>query len=205
MKKYEIRFLANMIILAILLAACGANVPVENTPNGNAPLENAQTDTDSGETVPAKINIAPDFTLPDKNGNLVNLRDLLKTNEYVVVVFYFGFSCPPCLQQLREIDSDLTMYEEIGAQVVAIAVQNEKGAELSDRTVQAHFPILADNDHAVAEAYGVLDGRLSMPSVFIIDQDQKVTWGRISVIPSGCGKYRIPSLTILEKLNNSKG
>lgn len=210
MKNYRISFLAYTIILTILLAACSGAVSVENSvdnnvPNENASAKNKQIDNESGDTIPAEIETAPDFTLPDKNWELVSLEDLLQTNNHVVVVFYFAFSCPPCMEQLREIENDLTKYEEIGAKVVAIAVQGEKEAEMSDRTVQAHFPILADKDHAVAEAYGVFDGGLSMPSVFIINQEHEVIWGRISVIPSGCGKDRIPSQSILEKINDAKG
>jgi hypothetical protein len=64
---------------------------------------------------------------------------------------------------------------------------------------RAQFPILADSDHVVAEAYEVFDGELSNPSVFIINKDRQIVWKEISVIEGG-GTERVPSQTILEHL-----
>ncbi len=149
---------------------------------------------------PAEEIVAADFTLPDKDGNMVNLADELKENKQVVLVFYFGYLCAPCMAQLREIESDRAKYDAKGAQVIAIAVQRERGAEASARASQAQFPILADSDHAVAEAYGVEDDGWSTPSVFVINQDRQIVWKEITHITSGCGTERIASQTILENL-----
>lgn len=52
--------------------------------------------------------------------------------------------------------------------------------------VSAGFPILADVDHQVAEAYGVFnrfgDG-LAAPSVWIIDEDGRIVWRHIGTHP----------------------
>ncbi len=165
-----------LILIAALLAAC------------------------SGNDAPA-AEMAPDFTLPDSNGNMVNLADELQENEQVVLVFYFGYLCPPCMAQLREIENDRAKYEEKGAQVIAIAVQRVGGAEASAKTSGAQFPIFSDSDHAVAEAYGVEDDGWSTPSVFVINQDRHIVWKQITHIPSGCGEERVPSQTILENLS----
>jgi len=115
--------------------------------------------------------IAPDFTLPDSNGNMVNLAEELQENEQVGLVFYYSVSCGPCMEQLREIEKDRVKYEEVGVQVIAIAVQTDRRAAQSAQLSRAQFPILADSDHVVAEAYEVFDGDLSNPSVFIINKD----------------------------------
>ena len=182
---------AILILFATLMAACNGNV------------------------APA-TEIAADFTLHDNNGDTVNLADELQENEQVVLVFYYTYLCPPCMAQLREIENDRAKYEEMGAQVIAIAVQDDRGAEASTRTSQAQFPILADSDHAVAEAYGVYDllpedDGLSTPSVFVINQDFQIVWKHIasSIFDEGeepsypsCGGERVPSQTILENLIN---
>ena len=146
--------------------------------------------------------IVPEFSLPDSYGNEVSLADTLQENEQVVIVFYYGSDCTPCMAQLSEIENDRARYEEKGAQVIAIAVQGERGAERSAKVSDAQFPILADSDHAVAEAYGVdEDDGSSTPSVFIVNKDRQIIWKEISHIEgSGCGKDRIPSQTILENL-----
>ena len=162
--------------------------------------------------VPAEV--APDFTLPDGNGNMVHLADELQNNEQVVLVFYYGYVCPPCMQQLADIQNDYAKYEEKGAQVIAVAVQSSGSAEFSTEVSGAQFPILADSDHVVAEAFGVFDllpedEGLSTPSVFVIDKDSQIVWKHIatSIFEEGeepsspsCGDERIPSETILENM-----
>lgn len=177
-----------MILLAAFLAAC------------------------SGSDVPA-AEIAADFTLPDSNGNMVSLAEALEEHEQVVLVFYYGYHCSVCMNQLKEIENDSAKYEDKSAQVFAIAVQNLAGADRSARLTSAQFPILADPDHIVADAYGVYDilpedDGESTPSVFVINQDREIVWKHIntSIFEEGdvpyptCGAERIPSQTILEKL-----
>jgi peroxiredoxin len=78
-------------------------------------------------------------------------------------------------------------------------VQPQDEAALSVEKTQAQFPILADSDHAVAEAYGVdnlfSDSRAAA-SVFIISQDGRIIWDNIAAAQS----ERVPSQTILENL-----
>ncbi|MCK4978429.1 MAG: peroxiredoxin family protein, partial [Anaerolineales bacterium] len=152
--------------------------------------------------------------LLDSNGNMVNLAEELQENEQVVLVFYYTHVCTPCMEQLRGIENDRAKYEEMGAQVIAIAVQSDISAKTSVQTSRAQFPILADSDHAVAEAYGVYDilpedDGLSTPSVFIINKDGHIVWKHTasSIYEEGeeqhsptCGEERIPSQTILENL-----
>ncbi len=155
------------------------------------------------------LETAADFTLPDADGNMVSLADELQENEQVVLVFYYGKDCTPCMAQLSEIENDRAKYEDKNAQVIAIAVQNEELAGISAKVSGAQFPILA-GDKAVAEAYGVfeslssgfdVDFGLTTPSVFIINKDRQIIWSEISYIEGeGCGTERVPSQTILENL-----
>ena len=66
-------------LIVSFLVACGGNAP---------PAEPTITDirTASG---PRVGDVAPDFTLPDKDGNMVRLADELKDNSSVVLVFYY--------------------------------------------------------------------------------------------------------------------
>ena len=211
MKKEKIIWLALVIVLSLLMAACSGTIPTPQTAEPEiaesvvteqpAAAEEEAVPTDS-EARKSTLNMATDFTLPDNNGNMVNLTDELQEYEQVVLVFYYGSGCKPCMAQLSEIENDRARYEEKGAQVIAIAVQGERGAERSAKVSDAQFPILADSDHAVAEAYGVdEDDGSSTPSVFIVNKDRQIIWKEISHIEgSGCGKDRIPSQTILENL-----
>lgn len=187
-------FVGLVLVLSILMTACMGNV----------------------STAPE---IAADFTLPDGNGHLVNLTDELRENEQVVLVFYYTYMCSLCMDQLREIEQDRAKYETMGVHVIAIAVQSEGQAKMSAEVSWAQFPILADKDHTVAEAYGVFDllpedDGLSTPSVFVINQDRQIVWKHIasSLYEEGeepssptCGEDRVPSQTILDNLIDVKG
>ncbi len=188
MKKRKVILTAFLILVSALLVAC------------------------SGDAAPT-AEIAADFSLPDSEGNMVNLADELAENEQVVLVFYYGWSCAPCMNQLREIAADYAKYEEKGAKVMAVAVQNLNLATASKGVSKVPFPVLADTDHLVSEAFGVYDtlpedfGKAT-PSVFVINQDREITWKHVneSVYEEGeevkptCGKERVPSETILENL-----
>jgi hypothetical protein len=45
-----------------------------------------------GNAAPASTDVAPDFTLPDGNGNKVHLADELNNNQMVVLVFYHSYT-----------------------------------------------------------------------------------------------------------------
>ena len=81
------------------------------------------------------------------------------------------------------LENDRAAYEAKGAQLIALAVQSQEGAAYTAQVTKAQYPILADAQHTVAEQYGVFDlpdcrlgQRLTLPSVFIIDQNGKIVW-----------------------------
>jgi peroxiredoxin len=95
---------------------------------------------------------------------------------------------------------DHTKYEEVGAQIIALAVQPQNEALLTVDETNAQFPILADSEHTVASEYGVyhlfFDSEAA-PSVFIINQDGRIVWDDIA---DAITFDRVPSQTILENL-----
>ena len=66
-------------LLVSLLVACGGNAPT---------AEPTMTDKRTPSS-PRAGDVAPDFTLPDKDGNMVRLADELKDHSSVVLVFYY--------------------------------------------------------------------------------------------------------------------
>ncbi len=64
-------------------------------------------------------------------------------------------------------------------EIIAMAVQNTANAKKMVDVTGAAFPILADPDHAVADAYSVfnlLDDNVAAPAVFIINPAGHITW-----------------------------
>lgn len=65
---------------------------------------------------------------------------------------------------------------------MALAVQDELGAQTSVQQTGATYPILADPDHQVADAYGVynlLGDRVATPAVFVINPQGRIVWSYI--------------------------
>ena len=98
--------------------------------------------------------VAPDFTLPDQDGNKVSLGLRGRT---VVLVFYPADFSPVCTDQMNVYQEVLPQIEEQGATLVGISVDGPSPARLSGSTSAFSMPLLADfhPKGEVAKAYGV--------------------------------------------------
>ena len=129
---------------------------------------------------------APEFTLPGTDSTDTGRRDY-SLREYrgqvVVLVFYPGDSTAVCTRQLSSYNEDIDSFTEAGAQVVAISPQSVASHdEFSCKQGGFAFPLLADTDKAVGEAYGIL-GPLGFyrRSAFVIDADGIVRYAHKAV------------------------
>lgn len=113
---------------------------------------------------------APSFTLPSTGGGEASLSDY--AGKPLVLVFYPGDDTPVCTKQLNSYNDDLSQFEALDAQVVAISAQSVESHEKFALKHGFRFPLLADTDKVVAAAYGTL-GPLGFPrrSVFIVDRE----------------------------------
>jgi peroxiredoxin len=81
-----------------------------------------------------------------------------------------------------ELQSYYSQFKARGAEIVALAYQDLARAQQMRDLVQASYPILADAQHAVADAYGVFDllgDGVATPAVFVIDRAGHVTWSYV--------------------------
>jgi peroxiredoxin Q/BCP len=97
--------------------------------------------------------LAPDFELPDQHGQLVRLADL--RGQTVVLYFYPKADTPGCTTQACGVRDHRTDYERAGAVILGVSPDPVKRIARFDEKYGLGFPLLADEDHAVAEAYGV--------------------------------------------------
>jgi len=118
---------------------------------------------------------APSFTLSSASGEQVSLAEF--AGRPVVLVFYPGDDTPVCTRQLNTYNDDLSQFEALNAQVLAISAQSVESHQKFSTKHGFRFPLLADTDKAVAGAYGTL-GPLGFPrrSVFIIDGEGVVRY-----------------------------
>jgi peroxiredoxin Q/BCP len=120
---------------------------------------------------------APDFTLPDQDGQQVTLSDL--RGNTVVLYFYPKADTPGCTTQACGIRDRAADYEAAGAVVLGVSPDPVKAVKKFHAGQSLNFTLLADEDHSVAELYGTwveksMYGKKYMGvqrSTFIIGED----------------------------------
>jgi len=134
---------------------------------------------------------APQFTLTDAKGKKVALRDLKGKN--VIVYFYPKDDTPGCTIQACDFRDSLPRFEGIEALVLGISPDPVEAHAGFRAKFGLNFPLLADEDHTVSEAYGVWKERMSYGrrimgierSTFLIDADGNVAEVWRKVRPEG--------------------
>jgi len=129
---------------------------------------------------------APDFTLAGSDNTEEGRRDYSLADyrgQVVVLVFYPGDNTPVCTRQLNSYTEDIDSFTEAGAQVLAVSPQSVASHDdFACKQGGFAFPLLADTDKAVGEAYGIL-GPLGFyrRSAFVIDADGVVRYAHRAV------------------------
>lgn len=95
---------------------------------------------------------APDFTLPDQDGNELTLSGL--QGQAVVLYFYPRADTPGCTTQACGVRDRRTDYEAAGARVLGVSPDPVEDVRKFAGKYDLDFTLLADADHAVADAYG---------------------------------------------------
>ena len=123
---------------------------------------------------------APDFTLPGTGGRSYGLAEF--RGRPVVLVFYPGDNTPVCTKQLNAYTDDFSQFEDVGAEVLAISPQGVDSHEAFSAKHGFKFPLLADTDKKVADAYGIL-GPLGFyrRSVFVVDADGRIRYAHRAI------------------------
>jgi len=123
---------------------------------------------------------APDFTLPDQDGEEVSLSSLL--GETIVLYFYPRADTPGCTTQACGVRDRGAEYKAANARVIGVSPDPVEAVAKFAGKFDLDFTLLADADHAVADAYGAwveksMYGKKYMGvqrATFIIGPDGKV-------------------------------
>jgi peroxiredoxin Q/BCP len=95
---------------------------------------------------------APAFTLKDQHSTTHRLADY--AGRHVVVYFYPKDDTPGCTKEACAFQDALPDFSGVDAAVLGVSVLDEKSKAKFATKHDLTFPLLADVDHAVAEAYG---------------------------------------------------
>jgi peroxiredoxin Q/BCP len=123
---------------------------------------------------------APDFTLPDADGNPVSLSGL--RGQRVIVYFYPAAMTPGCTKEACDFSESMPDLNGVGLTVLGISPDAPaKLAKFRDKEGIA-FPLLSDPDRAVLAAYGAYGEKMNygkktmgvIRSTFVVGADGKV-------------------------------
>lgn len=113
---------------------------------------------------------APDFQLPGTGGRTYSLSDF--EGKGVILAFYPGDFTPVCTRQFCSYRDDSDRIEALGVELLGISPQSVDSHERFIAEQSLTVPLLADEDKAVARAYGVLGPKdFVRRSTFAIDGD----------------------------------
>jgi len=118
---------------------------------------------------------APDFDLPDQNGERVRLSELLRSGP-VVLFFYPAANTPTCTKEACTFRDLASEYAEAGVHRVGISTDSvEKQSGFAEK-FGFDYPLLADVGGEVAKAYGVRRGLIGIAKrvTFVIDGSMRI-------------------------------
>jgi peroxiredoxin Q/BCP len=142
--------------------------------------------------MPAVGKTAPNFSLPSSTGKTISLADY-KGKQTVVLYFYPKADTPGCTKEACGFRDALADYDRANVAVLGISPDPVKAVEKFGNKFTLNFPLLADEDHAVTEKYGVwveksMYGRKYWGAArvtFVIGKDGKVLHVFEKVKPEG--------------------
>jgi peroxiredoxin Q/BCP len=134
---------------------------------------------------------APEFTLPDADGNTVSLSEF--RGRKVIVYFYPAAMTPGCTTQACDFRDSLGSLAAAGYAVVGISPDApDKLAKFRDRD-SVTFPLLSDPSHETLEAYGAWGEKTMygktvtgvIRSTFVVGEDGRIEIAQYSVKATG--------------------
>lgn len=134
---------------------------------------------------------APEFTLPDSEGNEFSLSDF--RGKYVIVYFYPAAGTPGCTKQACDFRDNLAELNDAGYQILGISP--DKPAKLAEfvESEGLTFPLLSDPDKSVLAEWGAFGEKKNygkivkgvIRSTFVVDPDGNIAKARYNVRATG--------------------
>lgn len=152
---------------------------------------------------------APEWTLADANGKRVSLKDY--RGKPVVVLFYLGYGCVHCLEQLNAFGPATKDFAEAGISLVAISTDTAEGLKKTFAKSKSEdgfpFPLLSDEPLAAFKSFRAFDDFENMPlhGTFLIDGQGLVRWQDISFEPFTDTKFLLAESKRLLGLTSKSG
>src|ERR1700692_2604699 len=139
----------------------------------------------AGDKAPAVGAAAPDFTLNSQENKRVSLHDF--KGKWVVLYFYPKDFTSGCTVEAHNFQRDLAQYEQKGAVIVGVSMQDEDSHQKFCTKEGLSFRLLADTKSEVSSQYdsvmNMVVAKLSSRHTFLIDPQGKVAKVWLDVKP----------------------
>jgi len=131
----------------------------------------------------AKVDVgdpAPDFALPGTGEKTYRLSDY--RGRKVVLAFYPGDFTAVCTKQFCSYRDEGERIDNLGADVLGISAQSVGSHERFTKEKSLNVPLLADEDKAVARAYGVAAGPMVRRAIFVVDEQGTIRYRKVTLV-----------------------
>jgi peroxiredoxin Q/BCP len=120
---------------------------------------------------------APAFSCKDQNETIVNLSDF--AGKKVVLFFYPKANTPGCTAEACDLNNNYERFVSLGYQIIGVSADSVKAQKKFSDKYQFHYPLLADENKEIIDAYGVWGPKKFMGreydginrTTFIIDEN----------------------------------
>lgn len=155
---------------------------------GISPVDNQKLSTsysDVGGAMALEHDHWIDFSLPNSEGKLVQLSNVLK-EQHVLLMFYRGEWCPYCIDQLGSIEEVLPQLSKYNVKVVAVSADPVAALDNTKKQFGQDYLFLSDSNLQVTKQYGIGNAQdLPHPAVFLINkktasEDAELLWYFVS-------------------------
>lgn len=101
-------------------------------------------------------NTIKNFTLPNANGDSIDLQTVLSQNDYAVLTFYRGGWCPYCNLELRALQEINTQLVALNTRIIAISPQTPDHSLSTKEKAELEYEVLSDVNNVVAKEFGLV-------------------------------------------------
>ncbi len=134
---------------------------------------------------------APDFTLPDADGNKVSLSSF--RGQRVIIYFYPAAMTPGCTKQACDFRDSLASLAAAGLAVIGISPDSPAKLAKFREKEALNFPLLSDADRSVLQAYGAYGEKMMygkttvgvIRSTFVVGPDGRLEQAQYGVKATG--------------------
>jgi len=123
---------------------------------------------------------APDFTAEDQDGNKISLKDY--SGKKLVLFFYPKASTPGCTAEACNLRDNWKSFQNKGYEILGVSADSKKRQQNFKEKYELPYPLLADEEKEVINAYGVWGPKKFMGkeydginrTTFVIDEKGKI-------------------------------